>query len=57
MAKSIAQIAKIKNTSVRVKADDAYDKSKGIKSGSAVDKRIDAKTKVAKTERGTKKGY
>ncbi len=55
MAKSIAQIAKIKNTSVRMKADDAYDKSKGIKSGSAVDKRIDAKTKVAKAEYGSKK--
>lgn len=57
MAKSIAQIAKIKNTPARAKADDAYDKSKGIKSGSAVDKRIDAKTKVAKAEYGNKKGY
>ncbi len=52
MAKSIAQIAKIKSTPARVKADQSYDKSRGIKQGSAVDKRIDAKTKVAKAEYG-----
>ena len=53
--KSISKIAKIKSTPARVKADQAYDKSRGIKQGSSVDKRIDAKTKVAKAEYG--KGY
>lgn len=57
MSKSIAQIAQIKNTPARVKADQAYDKAKGIKQGSPRDKKIDAKTKVVKAEYGNKKGY
>lgn len=57
MSKSIAQIAQIKNTPARVKADQAYDRAKGIKQGSPRDKKIDAKTKVAKAEYGNKKGY
>ncbi len=57
MAKTINQIAKIKNTPERVKADQAYDKAKGIKQGSPADKKIDAKTKVAKAEYGSSRDY
>jgi hypothetical protein len=57
MGKSIAEIMRIKNTPARVKADQAYDKSKGIKQGSARDKKIDAKTKVASIEYGRGKKY
>jgi hypothetical protein len=56
--KTFAQIAKIKNIAARAKADQALDKAKGIKQGSAKDKAIDTKvTKVAKYEYGSKGKY
>lgn len=55
MAKTISQIAKIKSTAARVKADQAYDKSKGIAQGSKKDMAIDKKTKVADAEYKGKK--
>jgi hypothetical protein len=57
MAKTISAIAKMKNTAARVKADQSFDKLHGIKQGSLKDKKIDAKTRVAKAEYGSGKNY
>jgi hypothetical protein len=53
----MAKISSIKSVAARDKADNAYDKAKGIKQGSKADVKLDKKNKVYNFEYGkTKKG-